>query len=109
MHPTYLRSVATLLALSWSAALVVPNASTVRSHSNVGHASFLNPATGIARSYSVALQLQKGKKKALSVDETKEGIDYGKVMLLFVDPRNPYSWFLYMLGFITIYGTLTGN
>lgn len=70
----------------------------------------LRPFDATAVSYPIALQLQKGKKNGISpANDPKAGIDYGKILVLFVDPRNPYSWFLYMLGFITIYGTFSGN
>jgi len=49
------------------------------------------------------------KKKSSSQSDEKAGVDYGKVLALFVNPANPYSWFLYMLGFIIIYGNISGN
>jgi len=58
---------------------------------------------------SVLGMVKGGKKKAIVVEETDSEIDYGKALLLFVDPRNPYSWFVYMFGFITIYGAVSGN
>mmetsp|Transcript_29045 Transcript_29045/g.93663 ORF Transcript_29045/g.93663 Transcript_29045/m.93663 type:complete len:99 (-) Transcript_29045:448-744(-) len=40
----------------------------------------------------------------------KEGspkkLDSGEIALMFVNPLNPYSWFLYMLAGITLYGNL---
>ena len=66
--------------------------------------------SSVLRLDKTALAMVKGgKKKALYMEENDKGIDYGKVLLLFVDPRNPYSWFLYMLGFIITYGTVSGN
>lgn len=48
-------------------------------------------------------------KRRVEPDIEKKGLDYGKILLTFVNPANPYSWFLYMLGFIIVYGTVSGN
>lgn len=49
------------------------------------------------------------KKKDVTSEGEETGIDYGKVLIMFVNPANPYSWFLYMLGFIVAYGTIAGS
>lgn len=101
-----------IVAVSSSAAfLLVPNACPIITTTTTGNCqpSFVDPNPSVVRLHNTDLGMVKGKKKPLSMEETKTGIDYGKVLLLFVDPRNPYSWFLYMLGFLTIYGTLSGN
>ena len=47
-----------------------------------------------------ALRATKDTSKGTST------VDYGKIAVMFVNPLNPYSWFLYMLAGITIYGSL---
>jgi hypothetical protein len=102
-----------VVVVSSSAAfLLVPNACPIITTTTTGNCqpSFVDPNPGVVRLHNTDLgMVKKGKKKPLSMEETKIGIDYGKVLVLFVDPRNPYSWFLYILGFITIYGTISGN
>mmetsp|Transcript_22310 Transcript_22310/g.31414 ORF Transcript_22310/g.31414 Transcript_22310/m.31414 type:complete len:123 (+) Transcript_22310:31-399(+) len=43
-----------------------------------------------------AVLVEKGERPKL---------DYGKIALMFVNPLNPYSWFLYFFAGITLYGT----
>jgi hypothetical protein len=109
MNYLFLLTVTYILAASSAAAFVVPTANTVRARPDTKRVS--HPRTSsVLRLEKTALAMAKGgKKKALYMEENDKGIDYGKVLLLFVDPRNPYSWFLYMLGFIITYGTLSGN
>lgn len=52
--------------------------------------------------------LAVNKKPRIQTEEKGE-IDYGKILALFVNPANPYSWFLYMLGFIIVYGSISGQ
>jgi hypothetical protein len=39
-------------------------------------------------------------KKKAPIQEDLPKVDYGKIALQFVNPGNPYSWFLYMFLFI---------
>jgi hypothetical protein len=109
MNYVYLLAVACLLAASSAAAFVVPNASSITPRPDTQRAFYPRTSCVLRLDKTGLAKAKGGKKPALSVEENEKGIDYGKVLLLFVDPRNPYSWFLYMLGFIITFGTVSGN
>jgi hypothetical protein len=47
-----------------------------------------------------ASKLEAKKQKPEAVEE-KKGLDYGDIAMQFVNPLNPYSWFIYF--FVGIY------
>lgn len=66
------------------------------------------PTTNSELRQSTCLPLSKRRGVETTTKEQK-GLDYGKILITFVNPANPYSWFLYMLGFIIVYGTINGT
>ena len=42
-------------------------------------------------------------------EEEEPTADYGKIVLMFVNPLNPYSWFVYFFVGIYAYAALGGN
>mmetsp|Transcript_13041 Transcript_13041/g.19867 ORF Transcript_13041/g.19867 Transcript_13041/m.19867 type:complete len:107 (-) Transcript_13041:1471-1791(-) len=52
---------------------------------------------------SVVMRAKKG------AEEEKPTADYGKIALMFVNPLNPYSWFVYFFVGIYAYAALGGN
>ena len=49
--------------------------------------------------YALSLRLEAKKQPADEVE--RKGVDYGDIAKQFVNPLNPYSWFLYF--FVGIY------
>ena len=47
-------------------------------------------------------ELNVKKSKTLEDTQEKNKIDYGKIAVMLVNPKNPYSWFLYAISAICI-------
>mmetsp|Transcript_17416 Transcript_17416/g.21370 ORF Transcript_17416/g.21370 Transcript_17416/m.21370 type:complete len:94 (-) Transcript_17416:188-469(-) len=57
------------------------------------------PRTFCPQIATIIVSAQKGK-------EVNEGPNYGEIAIMFINPLNPYSWFLYLFAAIIVLGNL---
>ena len=92
------------LIIGSASAFLVPTSSrnlSIQKHRTP--TSFIATAPAVKGKNSVAI-FAKGKKKTEAEDLPKA--DYGKIALMFVNPLNPYSWFVYFFVGIYVFAAL---
>ena len=93
------------LVVNVACAFTLPSPGSLTSHAP--YRPHLERSVEWSSSFSTELFL--AKKKETPDSTATESLDWGKILGLFVNPLNPYAWFVYFFAFIIGYGALAGN